>query len=58
MVRFDGEGKWECECKLTDKTGLPCAHILKIVLLLRQPIRSTINPWWIRIEENQTKLKK
>ena len=47
LVKFISEGKWVCECELSEKIGLPCSHILKVILLLKQRIHSSINSWWI-----------
>lgn len=32
-------GLWECDCGLKKKTGLPCCHIMKILLVLEQELR-------------------
>lgn len=47
-VSFDSEAAtWSCECKLTEKIGIPCCHIIKVMLLSRQKIITGINHWWL-----------
>lgn len=47
-VSFDSEmASWSCECRLSEKIGIPCSHIIKVMLLSRQKIITGINRWWL-----------
>lgn len=32
----DGEGIYSCECQFSEKTGLPCEHIFKVLLMKKK----------------------
>lgn len=47
-VSFDSEmASWSCGCRLSEKIGIPCSHIIKVMLLSRQKIITGINRWWL-----------
>lgn len=48
VVFFDSQqGRWGCECQFQEKIGIPCAHMLRVMILSRQKILTGINPWWL-----------
>lgn len=40
-------GKWECACQFARKTGLPCCHLMKILLVLEISVLDYVDDWWL-----------
>jgi len=38
---------WKCECQFYEKCGLPCSHLLRLLIIKELPIISHINKRWI-----------
>lgn len=49
--------KWQCDCGLYLRTGLPCCHLLKILILLEEEIRAHIDPYWLQAREQKAMLR-
>ena len=41
---------WKCNCRLTYFIGLPCSHMIKVIMLYGGSLRYYINTRWV-IEE-------
>ena len=41
------EGKWICHCFYSEKTNLPCRHMLKVIVCRRNRILDYVHPRWL-----------
>lgn len=41
------EGRWQCECRLIARTGLPCCHLMKVLLMLEAEMVEYVDEWWL-----------
>ena len=38
--------RWKCSCYFQEKTGVPCKHILKVMIMLRESVFNQIDNYW------------
>lgn len=48
------ESKWKCSCDYQVKTGIPCSHLLRVLLLEKSRLMPYIHHHWIIKGNNST----
>ena len=51
-IVFKEDGLWYCGCQYNEKTGVPCSHLVKVLIYRDEPFELYIHPRWkIRPEQ-------
>ena len=57
-LRLEVGGIWACECGYQERSGLPCSHLLRFLIVKEMPLFSYIHKRWIIAEEKAVNKEK